>query len=364
LKKVKADNYNIYIGRDVFAKLSELLNSSEFRTIKIFVLVDENTRKHCLPVLRKNIPHLSDMACLEIKSGEEYKTLKTSEYLWKQLISLGAQRNSLLINLGGGVISDIGGFVASAFKRGIRFINIPTTLLSQVDASMGGKTGVDLDNIKNQVGFFSNPSAVFVYPGFLNTLSERELLSGYAEVIKHALIIDAKYWKYLKVKTQKLDFKNIVDWTEIIYKSVLIKNMIVKEDPLELNIRKKLNFGHTIGHAIESLAMNNNKTLLHGEAIAIGIICESYLSYLKTGLPEKELRDITAYILSIYKHNKIDFKDKRQFLDFIRHDKKNEQKSLNFTLISRPGTSLIDRNCSTEEIVSGIKFYNDLINNS
>ena len=187
-----------------------------------------------MPILTKSTCHIFKIRyeILEIKSGEKYKTLKTSEKLWKQLISKEANRNSLLINLGGGVITDLGGFVASAFKRGIKFINIPTTLLSQVDASIGGKTGVDLDNIKNQIGFFSNPLQCLFILEFLNTLPESELLSGYAEVIKHALIMDAKYWKYIKLKTQNSKLKTINDWSEIIYKSVVIKNKIVSRRPV------------------------------------------------------------------------------------------------------------------------------------
>ena len=365
-KIVKADNYNIYIGNNVLSELSEYLNKPEFNNSKIFILTDENTIKHCLPVLSSSVPQFlssSNIETLEIKSGEKNKTLQTSEYLWKQLISKKAQRDSLFINLGGGVITDLGGFVASAFNRGIKFINIPTTLLSQVDASVGGKTGVDLDNIKNQIGFFSNPLAVFIFPEFLDTLPQRELLSGYAEVIKHALILDSNYWLNLKLKTQSSKLNNIKDWTEIIYTSVEIKNKIVINDPLEQNIRKKLNFGHTVGHAIESLFLIKEKyPLLHGEAIAIGMICESYLSYKKAGLTEKELEEITSYILSIYQHYHIDINNTKQLTDIMQHDKKNIQKALNFTLISKIGSSVIDQNCSEEEVIESLNYYNKYLN--
>ena len=357
-KIIKADKYNIHIGNNVLSDLSIYLSGDELIVSKIFVLVDENSRRYCLPLFKTEINR--NFEILEIKSGEQNKTLSTSAKLWKQLSSKEAQRSSLLINLGGGVITDIGGFVASAFKRGIRFINIPTTLLSQVDASVGGKTGVDLDNLKNEIGLFSNPKAVYIYPEFLKTLPERELLSGYAEVIKHALISDAKYWQSLKLKTQKLKVKTINDWTPIIFKSVEIKNKIVKTDPLEKNIRKKLNFGHTVGHAIESYSLSNDKKpLLHGEAIAIGMICESYLSHKKTGLTSSELKEITLYINSIYKPYRIKAEYFTKLIDLMQHDKKNRQGNINFTLLTNIGSSEIDIYCTEKEIRESLKYYMD-----
>ncbi len=292
---IKTSTSEVFIGDDVFNVLNEYLRA--YQNSKIFILVDENTLKHCVTELITQNEILHNAEILEIDSGEENKILDVCYQLWKTLADYKADRQSLLINLGGGVITDMGGFIASTYKRGIDFINIPTTLLSQIDASVGGKTGVDFEGLKNIIGVFNEAKGVFIYPNFLKTLDKRQMLSGYAEALKHALIKDANYWIDLQ---QGLLF-DADNWTNLVTRSVTIKNDIVLSDPLEKNERKLLNFGHTIGHAIESFSLENDQLpLCHGEAIAIGMICESYISNKKNRLSSNDLESITLTINKSY----------------------------------------------------------------
>ncbi len=322
---------------------------------KIFVLVDDNTRLHCLPVLQVCLQN-TKLHILEIDSGEQHKNLDTCQRLWKEMFALRSDRSSLLINLGGGVIGDMGGFVASTYMRGIDFVQIPTTLLSQVDASVGGKLGVDFNGLKNSVGLFRNPLAVFINPEFLQTLPAQEVRSGYAEVIKHALIQDVAAWK----KIQKITDLEAVSWQEIIHESVAIKHQIVREDPHELGLRKLLNFGHTIGHAIESVFLESSKPLLHGEAIAIGMICESYISAAKGKIDEEELTQVTAYLCTIFGSPAIDPVDYDEFIIRMQGDKKNTAGMINFTLLEKPGKGLINQTADEELIKASLDYYHRL----
>lgn len=361
-RTIKSSGYNIHIGNQALNILLAHLKQGGFSYDNTFIIVDENTKKYCLPLVLKAGVKAN---ILEIKSGEKHKTLDTAKKLWSDLLSGNAVRNSVIINLGGGVICDLGGFVASAFKRGIQYINVPTTLLAQADASIGGKTGIDFDAYKNQIGFFSNPQAVFINPEFLNTLPQTQLLSGFAEIIKHALIADEKLWNYLKLtKSPNQLISNLANQqisksvNQLISKSVIIKNRIVMSDPFEQNIRKKLNFGHTIGHAIESLSLLKVQSpLLHGEAIAMGIICESYLSFLKTGLKENELQSITSFILSFYPKYKINKKDIGSLIEIMQKDKKNKSNSINFTLLNKIGNSIIDQTSTIDEINNSLEYF-------
>ena len=268
------------------------------------------------------------------------------------LIDFGADRNALLINLGGGVITDMGGFVASTYKRGIDFVHIPTTLLSQVDASVGGKTGVDIDGIKNIIGTFTQPKAVFVVADFLETLPQRQLLSGLAEMLKHGLICDAAYWDQLK--TSDLN----IPTAELIYRSVAIKNQVVMEDPNEKGIRKSLNFGHTIGHAVETYSLLNDEDhLSHGEAIVIGMICEAWLSNKKTGLSDAELTEITNVLGTLYpKYNIVDG-SYDTLTELMQKDKKNQSGKINCTLLTRIGQYHIDNICTETELCDSLRYY-------
>ena len=329
MKEIKADNYSVWIGENSISKL----DISKYS--KIGILVDENTKEFCLPLLSE----IKKSVIIEIKSGEENKNIDSCNLIWEALTKNCFDRNSLLINLGGGVIGDMGGFCASTYKRGIEFIQIPTSLLAMVDASVGGKLGIDFNGFKNQVGFFSNPKTVIINPKFLETLPEDELRSGFAEVVKHALIVDKNLWDHLKNNPIQ-----DLDWEEIIESSVQIKNKIVMSDPKEKGERKKLNFGHTFGHAIESYYLQKGTPILHGEAIFMGIILESELSSLSVS----EKNDIKNYILSNFSLPYTP--SKSDLLNFLRNDKKNFEEKINFSLLDRIGNCTVDNLLSENEL--------------
>lgn len=346
--------HNIYFGNNAFVDLDEMLRTTRYTGCRKFILVDENTSKHCLPVLLDATKELADAEIIETESGEKNKTLDVCFQLWSALSELEADRKSLLINLGGGVISDMGGFVAATFKRGIDFINIPTTLLGQVDAAIGGKTGVDLNNIKNQVGLFAFPEAVFVAPKFLETLQNAQLKSGFAEVVKHGLIADRQYWESIR---EAKDLRSDIN-DNIIFQSLKIKNNIVVEDPEEGNWRKVLNFGHTIGHAVESFSLNHDaKPITHGEAVAVGMFCEAFLSHRKLGLSRNDLHDIISFILRVFDSYPMKKDSFPEILNIMRNDKKNVKTEMRFTLLNRIGSAEVNKPCSEEEVLAALAFY-------
>ena len=329
MKEIKADNYSVWIGENSISKL----DVSQYS--KIGILVDENTKEFCLPLLSE----IKKSVIIEIKSGEENKNIDSCNLIWEALTKNCFDRNSLLINLGGGVIGDMGGFCASTYKRGIEFIQIPTSLLAMVDASVGGKLGIDFHGFKNQVGFFSNPKTVIINPKFLETIPEDELRSGFAEVLKHALISDKKLWETIRNSSF-----NDLDWKCIIETSVNIKNNIVLTDPKENGERKKLNFGHTYGHAIESYYLQKGTPILHGEAIFMGIIIESELS----SLTDSDKNQIKNYILSNFQLPH--FPSKSDLLPFLMNDKKNKVGKINFSLLTKIGTCNVDNLFSEDEL--------------
>ena len=338
--------------------MNKLLRSTEFKNSKLFVLADKNSLKFCYPLLLKNVVRVKQAEIIEIESGEENKNIEVCRNIWLTLSELGADRKSVLINLGGGVIGDMGGFVAATFKRGISFINVPTTLLSQVDASVGGKLGIDLNNLKNEIGVFGNPEAVFVYPPFLRTLPYREYLSGYAEIIKHALIADKNYWN--EIFNNGLQPPSSTELENIISHSIEIKNKIVKQDPKEKGLRKILNFGHTIGHAMESKSFEGDEyKLLHGEAIIAGMLCEAYLSVKKAGLPKNELNEITSFLLDTFKPINFNKFDETRLLELMKHDKKNTKGEINFTLLNSIGKAAFDKKCSIQLIKEALRYYRE-----
>jgi len=342
---------NVKITPDFKKELTIFFEEQHYTNIAI--IVDENTVEHCYPLVRNTIPaHL----IIQIKSGEKHKNLNTCEIIWAAMTKAHFDRKSLLINLGGGVIGDMGGFCAATFKRGIDFINIPTTLLAQVDASVGGKLGVDFNNLKNHIGLFKAPKMVLIDAIFLNTLPKNQLKSGYAEVIKHSLIRDADYWKTLTNHTFETQ-----NWQSHIAHDVAIKSQVVTEDPHEQGLRKILNFGHTIGHAVESYLFDNpNRMLLHGEAIAIGMICEAYLSKEKLGLSESHLKEIMRYILSVYGKVEIFEEDIVNMGKLALQDKKNEGNIINCTLLTMTGKAKFDVPISLVEIESSLRYYQQL----
>ncbi len=353
--KINTDFSTIYISTEIQKVLTEVLK--DFQNRKIFVLLDENTKKHCLPLIA-DIDQIKNSELIEIESGEKNKSLKTVEFVWKTLTTKDADRSSLLINLGGGIIGDLGGFAASTFKRGIDFINIPTTLLSQVDASVGGKTGINFSGLKNEIGVFNHPKYVIIDSSFNRTLDKRNILSGWAEMLKHAIIFDEKDWQNLiSYDIKQTGFNKL---NQLISRSVSIKNYFVEKDPKEKGIRKALNFGHTFGHAFESLYMNTENEILHGEAVAHGIICELYLSYKICNFSSEKLDKIVSYLLNTYTKLKFNEADYEKIIDLTGHDKKNEGLNINFTLLEDFGKIKINQNCDREIITETLNWYKNL----
>ncbi len=351
MDSIVSSAYAVYFNQKGYDSLNSHLASNPYS--KVFVLVDENTGELCLPIFKSQVAASDGFIILEIKSGEINKNIQTCTQVWEALSEANADRKSLLINLGGGVVTDLGGFVASTFKRGIDFINVPTTLLAMVDASVGGKTGVDLGALKNQIGVINQPEMVLVIPSFLRTLAERQLQSGFAEMLKHGLIQNIEYWKQLKPIS---DFHNIDD---LIYDSVVIKNTIVLQDPTEQDLRKILNYGHTLGHAIESyfLESDAHETLLHGEAIAIGMVLEAYLSYKLTGLSKDQLQDIKMTFISRYKKITFNSGDIESILSLLKFDKKNSHGNINFVLLDSIGKPIIDMQVPYDLFEEAFAYY-------
>jgi len=333
-----------------FEKLKEQLQEKKYSSL--FLLVDTNTDVYCRAIVENALG--TDFIKIIIPSGELHKNIETCTKIWQVLLDNAADRNALLINLGGGVIGDMGGFCAATYKRGIDFIQVPTTLLSMVDASVGGKLGIDFGGVKNPVGVFQNPQATFIYEGFLKTLPFGELRSGFAEVIKHALIADKNYWEQIAKITNLND--EIIDWAGIIKKSIEIKSVIVEKDPLEKGLRKILNFGHTIGHALESLSLETEHPLLHGEAIAIGMLAEAYCSNKVLSLPDSVLMNICQYIKSIFPYRDISFYNADKFNILLLNDKKNIGK-ISFSLIDDIGRAKYDNSVSQDLTYEGLEFY-------
>ncbi len=317
----------------------------------IFILTDENTVKHCFPVIKDLLNNTTKNCLITIRSREEYKSMQTAEAIYQRLMQSGADRKSLLINLGGGIVTDMGGFVASTFKRGIDFIHIPTSLLAMVDASIGGKTAINIKGIKNQVGTFSQPNAILISSEFLKTLPQKEILSGFAEMIKHGLIAEADHWNELK--RLKVDDRDI-DWLKMIKTSVKIKQKIIQKDPYDLSERKLLNFGHTIGHAIEAFKKGS---VSHGKAIAAGMICAAYISLLNKMLEQKAVNEITETILSFFPKLKIDRTNFHDILEFIQHDKKSEDKKQKFVLLNKIGKATFDHYIPDSQIIQSLEYY-------
>lgn len=354
--KLNLNEYDISIG-----ELGQPLRSlvAEGSYTKIAVLVDNNTYRHCLPYFLQNIDF--EVVAIEIPAGELHKSLETCRFIWSEMMRLGLDRRSLLINLGGGVVGDMGGFCAATYLRGIDFVQVPTTLLSQVDASVGGKVAIDFNGVKNSIGVFQNPKTVLVDPTFLKTLPLTEIRSGFAEVFKHALIADAEQWHNL----QQINDLMVVDWAALLASSLSIKKRIVEEDPMEKSIRKTLNFGHTIGHAVESISLGiadqslitNHQSLLHGEAVALGIICESWLSHKLLRLSAAELDEIVAFVKRFYPPYPLSEKDFPPIFDLMKKDKKNLGGRINFTLLPAIGEARIDQFCEVGVIEESLRFY-------
>lgn len=342
----------ICICRNLTDDLQKALDSIEYD--RLFVLTDTHTSKNCLHLLM-GISSVADAYKIEIPAGDTHKTMESLAHVWMELSCHGATRRSLMINLGGGMVTDLGGFAASTFKRGIRFINIPTTLLAIVDAAVGGKTGINFNGLKNEVGVFSAAEYVFIETQFLQTLDRENLLSGYAEMLKHGLIGTCKEWnRLLDFNWEQIDYELL---KELSASSVMVKENVVEEDPFEKGIRKALNLGHTVGHAFESLSFELGKPLAHGYAVAFGLICELYLSYVKCGFPKEILRNAVTYIKENYGVFAISCKQYDRLYELMQHDKKNESGCINFTLLSDVGEVQINQKAEKNEIMEMFDFY-------
>ncbi len=350
---IQANGYSIFFNENGYEALNKHLANNQYSNL--FIIADTNTNEYCLPIFLPYLETDLTIEIIEFDAGESFKSIDTCVEIWKVLTELGADRKSLLINLGGGVVSDLGGFIASTFKRGIDFIHVPTTLLAMVDASIGGKNGVDLGNLKNQIGVINTPKMVLVDTQYLETLPQNEMRSGLAEMLKHGLIYDSLYWeKFLDLSA--IDFS---DFDELIYNSIKIKNNIVQLDPTENGIRKGLNFGHTLGHAIESyfLENENKDILLHGEAIAAGMILESYISWKKKLISAEEYVQIKTTINSIFENILFEENDLAPIIELLIHDKKNEFGNIQFALIDGIGKTKINQEVENELIKQAFLDY-------
>ena len=322
---------------------------------RTFILVDETTERCCLPIV-SGLDCVRGAQIIVIGATDSHKTLESLSHVWEALGEGGATRHSLLINIGGGMVTDLGGFAASTFKRGINYINIPTTLLSMVDASVGGKTGINFRGLKNEIGVFSNASTVILDTTFLKTLDAENICSGYAEMLKHGLISNEKMWAELIIFD--LARPDLQQLQTMVADSVAVKQRIVTEDPLEQGIRKALNLGHTVGHAFESFALKHSP-ILHGYAVAYGLISELYLSTVKTGFPSDKMHQTVSFIKEHYGKMAITCDDYPTLLELMTHDKKNVAGTINFTLLGGIGDIRINQTATKEDIYEALDFYRE-----
>ena len=338
------------LERDLVSAISECEHD------RIFVLTDETTQQLCWPKI-KNFKALKDCTPIIIKATDTHKNLDTLSQVWQALSNGGATRHSLMINLGGGMVTDLGGFAASTFKRGIDFINIPTTLLAMVDASVGGKTGINFGGLKNEIGVFSDSRFVIINTQFLDTLDHDNICSGYAEMLKHGLISDERTWAELV--TFDLDTPDLSQLQRMVAESIKVKERIVEADPHEHGIRKALNLGHTMGHAFESFAMRRGTPILHGYAVAYGLISELYMSARKTAFPTDRMHQTVRFIRENYGTFNITCDDYPTLIELIRHDKKNTSGIINFTLLGNVGDIRINQTANEEEIKEALDFFRE-----
>lgn len=349
-------NQRVIISKDLAAELSAAISDCEHD--RIFVLTDTTTINLCWTVV-KDFPCLAGAKTITIGATDMEKTLESVAHVWEELQKGGATRHSLLINLGGGMITDLGGFAASTFKRGINFINIPTTLLSMVDASVGGKTGFNFGGLKNEIGVFNDSKYVILCTEFLKTLDSENIASGYAEMLKHGIINRETTAMLNELLAFDLANPDLKELQRMVAESVQVKERIVEEDPHEHGIRKALNLGHTVGHAFESWAMKTGHPVLHGYAVAFGIIPELYLACKKTGFPVDIMRQTVTFIRESYGTLPITCDDYPTLLELMTHDKKNTAGIINFTLMGGIGDIRINQTATKEEIEESLDFFRE-----
>lgn len=343
---------NIVFSQQIEDELRKIVR--KYPAGKVFLLTDQMAAGFCLPLIQMVIDEFA-IKIVTIGPGEENKNIQSIVHVWDFLSNQGADRKSLLINIGGGMLTDLGGFAASTFKRGLDFVNIPTTLLAQVDASLGGKTGFNFNGLKNEIGVFMEANSVIINTDFLKTIDRENFLSGYAEMLKHGLIRSREHWdELLAYDMENIDYDAL---QEIIAHSVAVKEWHVLNDLTEQNIRKALNFGHTVGHAFESYALKTGRPILHGYAVVYGMIAELYLSAKQCGLGIEELNSISGWMISKYGKFEIQESDYEALYQLMTHDKKNEGKRINFTLIPEIGKVEINVDCPKELIIEALNFY-------
>ena len=345
----------VIITSDIKNELSGILANYEYDRLN--VICDKNSRDCCYINFLMGVKELRDANLATIEPGDEHKNLDSLSWVWEKLGEYGATRKSLVINIGGGMVTDLGGFAASTFKRGLRFINIPTTLLAMVDASVGGKTGINFHGLKNEIGVFSDADYVILDTVFLKTLDSENICSGYAEMLKHGLISNDDMWRELV--TFDILNPDLDKLRDMVADSVKVKQRIVEEDPHEHGIRKALNVGHTIGHAFESFALKR-KPILHGYAVAYGMVCELYLSARKAGFPTEKLHATVRYIIEYYGKMQITCNDYDELIELMTHDKKNTADTINFTLLAEIGDIRINQTATKEEIVEALDYYREI----
>lgn len=347
------EKQKVIISENLASALAKAID--ECQPDRLMVLTDETTQQLCWPVV-KDFDCLRQAQQIVIKAGDDHKTLESLAHVWQEMQRHGASRHSLLVCLGGGMVTDLGGFAASTFKRGLHLINIPTTLLAMVDASVGGKTGINFGGLKNEVGVFRNASAVILETTFLQTLDRENILSGYAEMLKHGLINNQEMLdELIAFDVEQPDLKQL---GRMVADSVKVKQRIVLEDPTEKGLRKALNLGHTVGHAFESLALRR-QPVLHGYAVAWGVVCELYLSFMKCGFPAKLLRQVSNFILEHYGRMNITCDDYPTLLELMTHDKKNVAGQINFTLLGSVGELKLNQTATKAEIEEALDFYRE-----
>ncbi|MCD8318524.1 MAG: 3-dehydroquinate synthase [Paraprevotella sp.] len=347
---------DIIISQNLEESLAQAINRIPHD--KLFVLTDETTQTQCWPVIA-GLDSMKHAESIVIGATDENKDIETLMHVWSDLGRRGGTRHSLLVNLGGGMVTDLGGFAASTFKRGIPYLNIPTTLLAMVDAAVGGKTGINFNGLKNEIGVFSPAASVLLDTEFLKTLDYKNLCSGYAEMLKHGLISTEQNWaELITFDLNDVDYRKLQD---LVAKSVAIKEHVVEEDPYEQGIRKALNFGHTAGHALESLALVEGRTVLHGYAVAWGMVCELYLSSLREGFPKDKLWQTTSFIKNYYGAFALDCKEYERIYQFMTHDKKNTAGHINLTLLGDIGDIHINQTAERSEIFNMLDFYREVM---
>lgn len=345
---------NVIICKNLQSELQNFLQSVKYD--KLFVLTDSNTLELCLPML-KEVPQLQGAPVITVEAGDTNKNIEQVTAIWMRLCNEGASRNSLLLNVGGGMITDMGGFVAATFKRGIHSVNVPTTLMASVDAAVGGKTCINFNGLKNEIGSFYPPLCVLIDSSFLKTLDRDNLLSGYAEMVKHALISNMEtYHAILSFDLDRVDYTLL---NQMVAQSVAVKERIVEEDPKEMGIRKALNLGHTVGHAYESLSFRKGRPVLHGHAVAAGLVSELYLSYKKCGFPMENLSQVVYYLKKYYPPFFFNCDDYEALYELMTHDKKNEGGIINFTLLSQVGEVQINQSVTKEKVLESFDFYRE-----